>query len=93
MWAVRDFTNVGLSGFKFGGGMRYVDHIGDGNGDVFVPSVTLFDAMASYDAESWRFALNANNVTDKSYLAVCLSRGDCWFGQRRRIVGSVIYRW
>jgi iron complex outermembrane receptor protein len=60
---------------------------------VFIPSVTLFDAMASYDMGPWRFALNANNLTDKSYIATCLARGDCWFGQRRRVVGSATYRW
>ena len=93
LWAVHDFSDLGLAGFKLGGGVRYVDHVGDGTGNVFVPSVTLFDAMASYDKAAWRFSLNANNVTDKSYIAVCLSRGDCWFGPRRRIVGSVTYRW
>lgn len=93
LWAVHDFTSVGLAGFRLGGGVRHVDRIGDGTGSVFVPSVTLWDAMASYDMGAWRFALNANNLTDKSYIATCLARGDCWFGQRRRIVGSVTYRW
>lgn len=93
VWAVHDFRDLGLAGFRLGGGARYIDRIGDGTGDVFVPSVTLFDAMASYDTASWRFALNANNLADKEYLAVCLGRGDCWFGPRRRIVGSVSYRW
>jgi iron complex outermembrane receptor protein len=49
--------------------------------------------MASYDMSAWRFSLNANNLADKEYIAVCLSRGDCWFGPRRRIVGAVTYRW
>jgi iron complex outermembrane receptor protein len=92
-WAVYDFTNLGLEGFKLGGGVRYIDRTGDGTGNVFVPSVTLFDAMASYDMGPWRFALNANNLTDKDYIATCLSRGDCWFGQRRKVVGSATYRW
>jgi iron complex outermembrane receptor protein len=93
LWAVHDFSAAGLTGFKLGGGVRYIDRIGDGTGDVFAPSVTLFDAMASYDTSAWRFSLNANNLADKSYIAVCLERGDCWFGPRRRIVGSVTYRW
>lgn len=92
-WAVHDFTHLGLTGFKLGAGVRYVGRIGDGTGDVFVPAVTLFDAMASYETDSWRFALNANNLADKSYIAVCLARGDCWFGQRRRVVMSAAYRW
>jgi iron complex outermembrane recepter protein len=46
--------------------------------------VTLFDLMASYTIrDNWRVSLNVNNLTDKSYIATCLSRGDCWFGQRR----------
>ena len=93
LWAVHDFESLGLRGLRIGGGVRYVDRIGDATGNVFVPSVTLFDAMASFDAGAWRFALNANNLTDKEYIATCLARGDCWFGQRRRIVGSVTYRW
>lgn len=92
-WVVHDFTNAGFEGFKLGGGARYIDRIGDGTGDVFVPSATLFDAMASLDHGSWRFSLNANNLTDKSYIATCLARGDCWFGQRRRLVASASYRW
>lgn len=93
LWAVHDFGHVGFDGFKLGGGIRYVGRIGDGTGAVFVPSVTLYDAMASYETGPWRLALNANNVANKSYIAVCLARGDCWFGQERRVVGSVTYRW
>lgn len=93
LWAVHDFSALGINGLRLGGGMRYVDRVGDGTGNISVPSVTLFDAMASYDMSSWRFSLNANNLADKSYIAVCLARGDCWFGPRRRIVGSVTYRW
>lgn len=93
LWAMHDLAHLGVSGLKLGGGVRYVDHIGDGTGNVFVPAVTLFDAMIAYDRDAWHLALNASNLTDKSYIATCLARGDCWFGQRRRIVGSVSYRW
>jgi iron complex outermembrane receptor protein len=83
LWTVHDFTHLGLNGVKFGGGIRYVGRIGDGTGNVFVPAVTLFDLMGSYAIRSWRVSLNVNNLTDKSYIATCLARGDCWFGQRR----------
>jgi len=73
--------------------MRYVGKNGDGTGKVFVPSVTLLDAMASYERGAWRFALNLNNLTDKDYIATCLARGDRWFGQRRKIVLTADYRW
>ena len=41
------------------------------------------------DRPGWRFALNANNLTDKQYVASCLERGDCWYGNRRRVFASV----
>jgi iron complex outermembrane receptor protein len=85
IWAVHDFGRLRLPGFRLGGGVRHVGRIGDGTGAVFVPPVTLLDALASYDTRVWRFALNVNNLTDKSYLATCLARGDCWFGARRMV--------
>lgn len=93
LWAVHHFGHLGLPGFRLGGGVRYVGRVGDGTGKVFVPDVTLFDAMASYETGPWRFALNVNNLTDKDYIAVCLARGDCWFGQHRKAVLTVDYRW
>ena len=84
------FSAAGLS---LGAGARSVGRIGDGTGNVFVPAVTLFDAMASLDRGPWRLALNASNLTDRSYIASCLARGDCWFGQRRKVVLSADYRW
>lgn len=91
LWAVHHFGHLGLPGFRLGAGVRYVGRIGDGTGQVFVPHVTLYDAMASYETGPWRVALNVNNLTDEDYLAVCLARGDCWFGQRRTAVLSVDY--
>ena len=82
-WLTHDLTHLGLEGVSAGGGVRYIGRIGDGTGHVFVPNVTLFDLMASYAVRNWRVSLNVNNVTDKPYIATCLSRGDCWFGQRR----------
>jgi iron complex outermembrane receptor protein len=93
LWAVHRFVSLGVPGLRAGGGVRYVSRIGDGTGNVFVPDVTLFDAMASYVTGPWRFALNVNNLTDKDYIATCLSRGDCWFGQRRKATLTADYRW
>lgn len=92
-WAVHDFERLNLPGLRLGAGVRYVSRIGDGTGLVFVPSVTLLDAVASYDVGPWRATLNFNNLTDKSYISTCLARGDCWFGQRRNIIASVTYLW
>lgn len=92
-WAVYDFARLGVPGLKLGGGARYIGRSGDGTGKIFVPHVTLMDAMASYETGNWRFALNLNNLADKDYLATCLARGDCWFGQRRKVVLTADYRW
>lgn len=93
LWAIRDFADLGLEGFSFGGGARYVGKIGDGIGRSVLPTVTLFDAMAAYETGPWRLAVNANNLADKDYIATCLARGDCWFGQRRTITSTLTYLW
>lgn len=93
VWAVHDFTRLGWTGLRLGGGLRYIGRIGDGTGDVFVPHVTLLDLMGSYTIRNWRVSLNVNNLTDKPYIATCLARGDCWFGQRRTlsVTASITY--
>lgn len=93
VWALHDFGHLRLPGFRLGGGVRQVGRIGDGTGKIFVPAVTLFDAMASYETGRWRFALNVNNLSDKVYIATCLGRGDCWFGARRTMAVTAGYRY
>jgi iron complex outermembrane receptor protein len=85
VWATHDFARFGLAGVTLGGGLRYVGHVGDGTGNVFVPSVVLADLMGSYTMGPWRLSLNVNNLTDRNYIATCLARGDCWFGPRRAV--------
>ena len=73
--------------------MRYAGPSWDGSGNNRVPSVTLLDLLVSYDTGPWALSLNVNNLTDKTYIATCLERGDCWFGTQRRAVVSLAYRW
>ena len=91
LWTDYSFGDFGLAGLKVGAGLRFVDttHFLYGTGKV--PAYTLYDAMVSYSTGPWRFALNANNLTDKRYVAVCQSA--CFYGEPRRIIGSVSYRW
>ena len=58
-----------------------------------MPSNTLVDALFSIDRGRWRYALNASNLFDKIYFATCLDRGDCWYGSRRKLVGTLTRRW
>jgi len=81
------------SGFIAGVGARYVDATWDGFDSLRTPGYTLYDMMLGYDAGPWRLRLNARNLTDERYLASCLARGDCFFGERRTVVGTVAYRY
>jgi iron complex outermembrane receptor protein len=79
-------------GFTAGAGARYVGESWDGFDDIRTPGQTLYDLMLGYESGPWLFRLNARNLTDKEYLATCLQRGDCFFGERRTVVGTVGYR-
>jgi iron complex outermembrane recepter protein len=48
--------------------------------------------MFAYDTGNWRYAVNINNVTDKTCFSACLARGDRWYGARRNVVARAAYR-
>jgi iron complex outermembrane receptor protein len=92
-WAVHKLDTWGLPGLRVGAGVRHIGSTADDQGNNAVPSVNLYDLLVGYDRGPWRLALNVTNLTDKAYIATCLSRGDCWFGAQRRAVLSAAYRW
>lgn len=95
-WVKQQFSVAGIEGFNAGAGVRYLGKnwgLLDNKANVSVPAVTLFDAMLSYDYQDWGISLTAKNLTDKEYIATCLGRGDCWFGSRRSMIGTLTYRW
>lgn len=79
-------------GFSVGAGARYTAAIPDESATVEVPAVTLFDAALAWESPHWRLAVNASNLEDQTVIAVCLERGDCFYGPRRNVVGSLSYR-
>lgn len=91
LWGKYRFNVAGMSGFSAGAGVRYLGAFTDG-GAPETPSVTLFDAMLAYDSGAWRYALNVNNIADRTYEVTCLRRGDCFYGQRRTVTLSAAYR-
>ncbi len=91
LWTKYRFALAGRNGFSAGAGVRYLGAFTDG-GAPETPSVTLFDAMLAYDSGTWRYALNVNNIADKTYEVTCLRRGDCFYGQRRTVTLSAAYR-
>lgn len=95
VWATYRFSDFGLPNLRVGAGVLYKGKTTDGSVTTrdSVPSVTTGDLMASYEVDNVTFALNANNVADKKYLAYCDNGGDCGWGPRRRITGTITYRW
>jgi iron complex outermembrane recepter protein len=88
------FTEGGLAGFGFGGGVRYIgDHYGDIYNAWKTPSYTLVDLALHYDAGAWRAQLNAANATDKEYISVCNSNVWCYYGYARNVTATLRYQW
>ncbi len=88
------FTQGVLSGFGFGGGVRYNGGIyGDIYNQWYTPSFTLFDAAVHYDRGPWRVQVNASNLTAKEYVSACNSSTWCYYGYSRTVTASVRYQW
>lgn len=88
LWSQHEFAIAGVPGFRVGAGARYVGPNYGGVDSLKTPSVTLFDAMLGYAVGRWDFTVTANNLEDETYFSTCLTRGDCFVGAQRTIVGS-----
>lgn len=91
LWSQHRFSIAGISGFSAGAGVRYVGASWDGTDSLKTPSTILFDAMLGYAYQDWAFTLNATNLEDETYYTTCLSRGDCFTGNRRTVVATASY--
>lgn len=89
LWSQHEFAIAGMPGFRAGAGVRHLGHNYGGVDSLKTPSVTLFDAMVGYSVNQWDFSLNVNNIEDETYFTTCLTRGDCFVGSKRTVVGSV----
>jgi len=92
LWLMHRFSAAGRGGFSAGAGVRYLGETWDGTDTLRTPSATLLDAMLAYDQGDWRLALNVVNLTDRVQLTTCLTRGDCFYGQRRTATATATYR-
>ena len=79
-------------GVKAGIGVRHAGESWDGIDTLETPSYTLVDFMVGYETDNWNYQLNVRNAGDKEYFATCLARGDCFWGEKRTVVGTVAYR-
>lgn len=91
VWIDHSFESIGIPGFKAGLGSRYVAATKGAFTTADVSAYTVFDAMVSYTRGSWRVALNASNLSNKTYIASCTY--GCFYGEARNIIGTVSYRW
>lgn len=84
------------NGFNVAIGMRYFGSTHGFNESSLekIPAYTLFDALVGYNWNSWQFAVNAQNLTDKEYVASCSGSGlQCYYGATRKVIATVGYRW
>lgn len=92
-WLMHRFAAQGRGGWSVGAGLRYLGPQWSGTSAISTPSSLLADAMVAYDAGDWRLALHANNIGDKVVITQCLSRGDCFYGERRNFLLTATYRY
>lgn len=94
LWGDYTFQTGPLTGFGFGAGVRYngVSYADTAN-TLAVPAYVVGDAAIHYEVKNWRFALNVTNITDKAYVGSCSTPTACFYGDRRRAVASVAYKW
>jgi iron complex outermembrane receptor protein len=87
-------TRGGLSGLGLNVGVRYVGTAaGDPANSITVPDYTLLDASVRYLWRDLELRLTANNLTDKTYVAVCTSVSYCNYGTKRQVLASLRYSW
>lgn len=98
LWADYNFHQGALDGLRLGGGVRYVGYSWvDAENSMKVPSYTLFDASVGYDLGKVGLTgvdvrLNANNLTNESYITSCASLNNCYMGEERNVSATVSYQ-
>ena len=100
-WLEYAFQNEALAGLTIGGGVRHTSATYGDNANLFrIPGVTLFDAAIRWDLgrvqpsmKGVKLALNVANLTDKTYVATCLSSTGCYYGERRSVYLTAGYSW
>ncbi|TJV88532.1 MAG: TonB-dependent receptor, partial [Mesorhizobium sp.] len=95
LWANYTVGSGRLEGLGLGAGIRYVGSTyGDDANSFKVPAVTLVDAALHYKWQNAELNLNVSNLFDKRYVASCFAESfGCFYGEGRRIKGSVKYTW
>ncbi|MCE4224112.1 TonB-dependent siderophore receptor [Methylobacterium sp. C25] len=87
-----------MRGFGFGGGVRYVgtSYALDNavQGKLVVPDYLLYDATVHYDfGNGVRASITGANLGDKRFVSACQDPNNCYYGEARRILGTISYKW
>ena len=83
-----------LRGLGFGAGERYVGaSYADQLNQYRVPDYWLTDAALHYERDGYRIGVNVQNLFDRTFVADCQTVSSCFYGDRRRITGSLTYTW
>lgn len=94
LFADYTFQSGALQGLGFGFGVRYNGpSFADVANTLEVPAYTLADATVHYEQKHWRAQLNVTNLFDKTYVGICASAIQCFYGERRKVMGSLAYKW
>ena len=102
LWTKYTFYDGPVAGLGIGGGVRYVGQsYGNNANTILIPDYTLFDATVSFDfkylrpdLKGWSAQINATNLTNKYYVASCLTGLPyCGLGSARTVLGTVKYAW
>lgn len=74
-------------------GVRFVGtNAADSANSFFVPNYALLDASLRFGYRHTLFEVHATNLTDKRYVATCISTAACYYGFERNVVGTAHYR-
>ena len=100
LWTSYTFFEGAFRGLTLGSGIRYFGKTaGDALNTFYVPSFTLYDAMARYDLgvvapdfEDWELAVNAKNLADERYVTNCVAATSCFYGMGRTIDAALRMR-
>jgi iron complex outermembrane receptor protein len=92
LWGKYRLAALGLRDVTVGAGVRYIGVSYDESNLIKVPDYALVDMMIAYDPGPYRLQINANNIGDERYISACYSRGDCYYGIGRTVLGTATYR-
>jgi iron complex outermembrane receptor protein len=100
IWTTKTFHMADEASLRLGAGVRYTgkrSSYGFASYDPLTPWTiitrdnTQVDVLAEVTWDQWRFTINATNLLNDKFYASCLSRGDCFMGAPRNVMGTVAF--